>query len=354
MLLLFSVGILPCGLSAAIAAKESYYQGKTITIVVGYGAGGGADMFSRLMSRHLGRFLPGNPNLVVRNMSGGDGLIAANYAYKSAKPNGLTVFTSSGGNTGANYLRPKGTEHYLEKMIPVISTSQGSVLVVKPNIGIKEPKDLYTCTELIFGGTGPVGGSEAHFFWAFQFMGLQLKKGVYGYESSGAARMGFFSGELNTNAATTISYNNTLKAYVQRGEALPVCQSGLVDASGNIVREPAAPDVPTYPELYQQVKGNAPSGIAWEAYKLVLAGSTYDKTLLLPPATPEEIVDIWRKAVLEMVKDPKFRKDADLINPGAPLVVGDALVRGYPKAVSGPPDLIQHMKKTLSEKTGAL
>ena len=83
--------ILSLSLSQSLFAQEPFYKGKTIRIVVGYAAGGGYDLYSRTIARHMGKQIPGNPNLIVENMPGAGSLISANQIYKTGKPDGLTI-----------------------------------------------------------------------------------------------------------------------------------------------------------------------------------------------------------------------------------------------------------------------
>ncbi len=81
---------------ASVQAAAPFYEGKTIRLIVGFSAGGGFDTYSRLIARHLGRHIPGNPAIVVENMTGAASLLAANHVYKVAKPDGLTIFNFHG------------------------------------------------------------------------------------------------------------------------------------------------------------------------------------------------------------------------------------------------------------------
>ena len=73
------------------ASAQEFYKGKTIRIIVGYAAGGGCDLYSRAISRYMGKRVPGNPTIFVDNMPGAGGVILANYLYSQAKPDGLTI-----------------------------------------------------------------------------------------------------------------------------------------------------------------------------------------------------------------------------------------------------------------------
>src|SRR5437879_12528879 len=83
--------------SASVLAQEDFYKGKTIRLIVGLAPGGGFDTYSRVIARHIGKHIPGNPTTVGDNMPGAASLLAANYIYKVAKPDGLTIGHFDGG-----------------------------------------------------------------------------------------------------------------------------------------------------------------------------------------------------------------------------------------------------------------
>ena len=335
-------------LSGKAAAETPYYKGKVITFVVPSSAGGGTDVSARLLARHLAKFIPGDPKVVVRNMPAAGGLVGANYVWY-AKPNGLTCLVTAGKTVMENFLRSKGTEYKLQEMFPIYSNATGRVYYSKPGL-IARPKDIMTTKGLIFGHGTATSGTTSGFLWAKELLGFEVDKMVLGYSGGSDARLAFLSGEVNLSGETTLGYLSSIKTFVQKGEVVLVFQGGLLDADGNLVREKAAPDIPTPAELYLEVYGKAPGGPVWEAYKLVVGSSTYNKTVLLPPNTPAEQVAIFRKAAEEMIKDPKFLKEADKMNPDSPHIVGKELARGYPLGVSGPPEVIEFMKELLIQK----
>jgi tripartite-type tricarboxylate transporter receptor subunit TctC len=87
---LFLLGLISVT-SNALAQSEPFYKDKTVRIIVGFAAGGGFDIYSRAIARHMGRHIPGNPSVIVENMTGAGSLLAANQLYKVAKPDGLTI-----------------------------------------------------------------------------------------------------------------------------------------------------------------------------------------------------------------------------------------------------------------------
>ena len=98
------------GPSSSLAAEDMFFKDKTIRIVVAYSVGGGFDIYSRTIGRHMGRYIPGNPRFLVQNMTGAGGLISANYMYRKAKPDGLTIGNFPGSLFWARLYGQKGIQ----------------------------------------------------------------------------------------------------------------------------------------------------------------------------------------------------------------------------------------------------
>ena len=344
--LVFILAVISGALTGVQAAP--YFKGKAIVFVVPLAPGGGTDIWGRFTVRHLKEHIPGNPRIVIRNMPGAGSVIGANFVWAS-KPTGKTGLVSSGSVVQENVLRSAGTDFMLDQMNPLYASPIGTVTYVKKGF-IKEPKDIMTVKGIIIGHISPVGGNGSSLVWSKELLGFKPDKMIWGYSGGSAARRAFLQGELNCTSESTIGYNSAVKPYVKKGEVVPIFQSGILDDDGNVVREKAAPDVPTVPELYEQIHGKKPSGPVFEAYKLMVGGRVYGKALVLPKNTPADIVKIYEKAVAKMVKDPKFLKEINKLNPGAPHLFGKALKRNYPAGVSGPKEVVQYMKEILSKK----
>ena len=95
--LILAIALVAFLTGTAQATTHEFYKGKTIRVIVGFAAGGGFDTYARAISRHMGRHIPGNPTMIVENMTGAGSLIAANHLYKIAKPDGLTIAHPIGG-----------------------------------------------------------------------------------------------------------------------------------------------------------------------------------------------------------------------------------------------------------------
>ena len=144
-------------LSTPSSAQEPFYRGKTIRIIVGTGAGGGYDLYSRSLARHFGKHIPGNPVVIVENMTGAGGLIASNHIYKVAKPDGLTIgHTDRCGLFLQQLVGKPGIEFDARKFEFIGAPAQDTqLLTVHRRTGIKSVEQwLASKTAVKFGASG--------------------------------------------------------------------------------------------------------------------------------------------------------------------------------------------------------
>ena len=335
--------------------KIPYYQGKVITFVVNSSAGGGTDTGARVVARHLVRFIPGNPNIVIRNMAAGAGNVAPGFVERSKK-NGLTALFHSSAAVSNNLFRPKGIDYRLEEMEFIFGEPQGAVVYgTRGIVPGDDAKNIQKAKNIIFGHEGPMSGASNVIIWAQELLKFPVDKYIFGVAGDGPALLATIAGEYTVSGAGALTYNAAVKPYVRKGELLPLFQCGIFDDKGNIVREPALPpDVMTVPELYQAIYGRPPdiTSLAFKAVKTTVVIRSYGKALLFPKGTPRELVDIIQKAAIEMIKDPAFMKDADIVNPGAPRYAGVEAGKVYKMGVQADPIPVNYMKGIWSEKFG--
>ncbi len=317
--------ILVFGLVSANAAfGKPYYQGKTIVIMCPHNPGGGTDTAARILARHLPRFIPGNPTVIVRNMLGGGGMLAPNYVATAAKPDGLTAFIGSSYTGAHDLLRTKGIRYDYAKMPVAVVVPAGEIYVSRPS-KLPKPEDIVKVGKDLIFGYGPMPiGQTMNFMLAKELLGFQTKKDVLAFSGSSDSRRAFLAGEIDIYTESVISYAASSLPYVKKGEAIPLFQSGLYDANGVLKRQPGVvADVPTIKELYERIHGKSPSGPYWDAIATyIMYCRTLNKPVAFTPGT-EKYVAIVRKAGVAMAKDPEFKKDYDKVNPGAGIYVGD-------------------------------
>ncbi len=298
--------------SSAFAAVD--FSGKTVTILVPYAEGGGADVYARLFQGYLNKYLPGNPTVIVRNQPGGGGVKGTNKFDESAKPDGLTLLSMSTSGLVAYVIGGDKVTFKLLEMRPVLLSPRGAIFYVNPKTGVKG-KDIVADikalqnTKLTYGSKNPTS-SEMRGALAFEMLGIKDVNVVFGL-SSGQQQKAFLRGELNINYDTAGTYSRKLSKYEKEGKLIPVFSMGYGAADGSIVRDPAYPEMPTITEGYTKLNGKAPSGPAAAAYNAYLhMGVTASKSFILPKGTPDEIVDVWVEAVKKVVADKGFRKVA--------------------------------------------
>jgi tripartite-type tricarboxylate transporter receptor subunit TctC len=303
-------------LGAGATPSEAFdLKGKTVTVIIPFGAGGGSDVWGRFNATLLQKHLPGQPAVVVRNVPGGGSVSGANLFAATAKPDGLTLLGTSG-STQFPYLLGVGQVKFeYRDWIPVLAAPTGGVAYISSKLGASSLKDL-----------GKLKGVKLHYasqgltsldlvpLLGFRLLGLDVQH-VTGFPGRGEGRLAFERGEMNIDYQTTSAYMRSGAPLVKSGQAVALFSWGVLDDAGNLARDPNFPDLPHFEEAYEIVHGKKPSGIEWEAMRAFLvAGFPGQKLLVLPKGTPKDVVEVYRKAVRDLVKDPEYiAKRDDLI-----------------------------------------
>jgi tripartite-type tricarboxylate transporter receptor subunit TctC len=322
------------------------FAGKTVTIINDTAPGSSSDIFARMYAKHLADHLPGKPNVIVESKPGGGETIAPNYVYAS-KPDGQTLLILVGGIGMNQLLGVKAAKFDILKMPAIIAVGGGAIYFAKAGLADK-PEDLLKAKGLKFGQSP--ASSSFIFVAAKELLKIPTDKVVLAYQGGGEARRAFLAGEINVTADSALVYSEAIAPLVKAKEASMLFQSGVVDDKGELVKDPVLPsEIPTISEVYQKLYNKAPSGIAWDAIKgMVAATRTYDKALLLPPGTPANIVKAYWDAGQAMLNDPAFRADADkLAGPTARWVVGEAVDKAIKLNFSIRPEVRDWLKATL-------
>lgn len=284
--------------SAAAHGQDAFYRGKTVRIIVGASAGGGYDTYSRTIARHMGKYIPGNPTLVVDNMPGAGFLISANYMYKVAKPDGLTIGHFIGGLFLQQLLGKSGVEFDARKFEYIGVPGQDNyVLGVAKSTGITSVEQLLaTKSPLKLGGVGAGSATDDIPKVLAATMGFPFQI-VSGYKGTADVRLAFNSGEVQGICNSWESLKATWSKELASGDIVVILQT-----TGK-----SHPDLPRIPLAINYAKTD-------EAQKFVKAivhsvGPTA-RPYVLPPATPQDRVQILRKAFMDTMKDTDFLADA--------------------------------------------
>jgi len=281
------------------SATDEFFKGKTIRIVVGFAAGGGFDTYSRVIGRHIGKFIPGNPSIIVENMTGAGSLVAANHVYRVAKPDGLTIGHFIGGLIMQQVMGGSGIEFDARKFGMIgVPVKENVVCALRKETGITNMDSwLAAKTPLKLGGTAPGSTTDDVVKVLKEAIGLPVQL-VSGYKGTADIRLAADSGELAGGCWAWESIKVTWRQALQARDVMVVLQ--------------AIPK--SHPEL-----GSIPLATDFaktdEAKKLIDAGihdtQIFTRPYVLPPGTPKERLQLLRKAFLDTVKDKEFLAEAE-------------------------------------------
>jgi tripartite-type tricarboxylate transporter receptor subunit TctC len=320
---------------APISAQDSFYKGKSIRLIVGASAGGGYDTYSRTIARHIGKYIPGNPVFVVENMAGAGFLISANYMYRAAKPDGLTVGHFSGGLFLQQLLGKPGIEFDANKFEYIgVPAQDSSVFGIGKSTGITSLEQwLASKTPIKLGGVGPGSITDDIPKVLAATIGLPMQL-VTGYKGTADIRLAFASGEIQGVCNSWESFKSTWSKEVAAKEVTVVAQA---------LPKPH-PELPQVPLVINFAKTD-------EAKKLIrsivhTAGPTA-RPYVLPPGTPKDRVEILRKAFIDTIKDPEFLAEAKKANLDINPMDGVELERAVKEILNLEPALIPKAKEIL-------
>ena len=284
-------------LSQAFAqGNEPFFAGKRINIVVGSAAGSGYDAYTRMLGRHLGRHLLGNPTITIQNMPGGGGLTAANYLYNVAPADGTVIGSIQRGLLISPWVMPEGVKYDVEKIAWIGSTNaETGVVAAWHTVPHNTAQDLFT-TQLIVGGSGPQTDSETTPRAYAKLLGMKFKI-VSGYESTGPVLLAMERGEVQGIGNSSWSnWTTGFAHYLKDNQVKILLQSGLE-------ANPELPGIPLALDLAKSQETRA-------ALELLLTPNKIGRPFAAPAAVPKDRIALLRKAFDETMKDPAFLAEA--------------------------------------------
>lgn len=304
---------LHAGAGGAIA-QGNFYEGKTIRIIVGFSPGGGYDTLARMLSRHMPKYIPGHPTILVENMTGAGSLLAANHIFKVAKPDGLTFGHFSGGFAYSQIMGQPGIEFDVRKFVflGAVARDESAIALTKASGITSMEKWFASKTPVKLGTTGPGAfGTDNVIKVIKAALNLPIQV-ISGYKGTADIRLAAESGEIDGSTWGWDSMRGTWQKAIESGTVVIVLQT---------VPKPF-PDLPNVPLAIHFAKTT-------EAKQLIEYGIHYPskitKTLALPPGTPADRAQILQKALQETVKDPEFIAEADKAKIGLAPVTAEEM-----------------------------
>lgn len=276
------------------ALAAPFYEGKVLRMIVGHEVGGGYDRITRLIAKHLVKHIPGKLAVIVENMPGAQSMIAANYLYNIAKPDGLTIGTFDRGLPFAQLLKMDGVKYDITKFAWIGSAaSETMILALRSELPYRNIDDVRKAKEpIILAGVG-AGASDTQFPSLLkEFAGLNFK--IINYPSSAASILAIERKEVDGRAG---SYSS-LKPYIERGLVRPIVRS----------REPGAgvESLPVNEDLTTSKVGKT-------IMAMMAAADHIGRPYAAPPKTPANVMNTLREAFAKVAQDPALQEDAKRI-----------------------------------------
>jgi tripartite-type tricarboxylate transporter receptor subunit TctC len=317
------------GTGHAVADEVAdFYRGKAISFVIGVGPGGGYDLSGRLVAQHLGRFIPGNPTIVPRNLPGASSIVAALNIFNLAPRDGTVI-----GMLQPTFVIEKINDRTLKfepEKFTWIGRVDQSVLVglawhTSPVQSIADAKRRESAMAAI-----GASGTAATVPWALnQLIGTKFKV-VLGYDSSPAMGLAMERGETDGNGSTSWDYLETKRDWFEGRKITFLYTIGLG-------RAPAIPDIPAIVELTDDRRHRQVLG-------LIASGSSIGRAVVAPPDLPADRAAALRQAFDAMSRDPEFLADARNRHLGVDAMSGGELQKIVTEAAGAPDDVIEMMK----------
>jgi len=321
------------------SAQTAYYHGKTVQLIVAFGTGGVTDISARLVARYLGKHIPGNPNIIVQNMSGGSGIVGANHLYNVAKRDGLTVMALGRANYLEQMVGKPEVRFDFRKFSWVGSFNNAPMMLTcRADKGLTAPEKirvLKTPPRIGQGGSGSV----STIFSSLVEEALSLKfQNVMGYQSGREIDLALERGEIDCRASSDITVlRSPWPEWLEKRFVTFLVQQG--PKKSRVLPE----DVPTVYDL-----APADARPVLNLMGVMLAFTEFDRPFAAPPELPAHLLRPLRDGFEKMLADPGFSSDAKkLVDWDGSYLNGAELQKRIEATVNQPPDVIKRIKQIL-------
>jgi tripartite-type tricarboxylate transporter receptor subunit TctC len=329
-------------LSANLQAQSSFFENNTIRFVVGFSAGGISDLWGRALARAMTQTIPGKPAIILQNMPGAGSMTAANYIYRVAKPDGLTIgFVTPG--LYFNQLTEMKEVQFDWAKFTWIGSPERTVRIIygRADMPYKTLDEIRNASEPPRCGATALG-TVGHYFPRLieEVAGVKFNI-VTGYPGAAEIDLAMQKNEVQCRAGS-------LEGYFGSEPTRSWTKSGFsrVWVHGSPKRDPRLPDVPTVSEILEKRK--APD-VTRRLATVLTAPDAIGRPLIAPPGMAADRVATLRDAFTKALADPQLVAEARKRNWELEPVSGQELETIAQKVVVQPPDVIEKMKKVLAQ-----
>lgn len=336
----FAIAML--GATAQAQTAADFYKGKTMTIVVGASTGGGVDLFARLVARHLGKHVPGNPTVIVQNMPGAGSLVAAKHLYTIAPKDGTQLASVLPGAFFDPLFNPQpgdSRDKYDPTKFNFIGNGNAESLVclARTDSPIQKNEDMYE-KEFIVGTPG--GGSLVHVYTTVlkNLLGAKLKI-VTGYPGTKEIVLAVQNGEVQ--GVCGFAYSS---AKLQFPDALEGKNQYRIISQVGSVGHPEL-DKAHIPLTIDSAKDSATR----DALEIFYSQGLYVRAFMMPPGVPKDRVETVRKAFMETIRSPELQDEAAKMMTEAEPNSGEDMEAMVKKVYAASPEVIERIKKAMAQ-----
>ncbi|MDE0031732.1 MAG: hypothetical protein OXK20_08650 [Deltaproteobacteria bacterium] len=315
---------------AGSAGAADFYEGKKIRLIVSSSPGGGNDTYSRLLARHIGRNIPGNPTVIVQNMPGAGGVRAASYLYNKARRDGTVMEQINWGVWNWQVVgdKARGGQFDFNKMqaIGVIVIENGLFYTRKDRFkSLDEIKESGKLARVGISGNQSGGFVMGNILEKLR--GEKLFEYVFGYPGARQYSLALRQGEVDASGNVTSSFLDQLGDMWHGGKLVMLAQTGTVEGK-------KAPEFPDAPLLEELAKTEKQKNLVRATFLL----SRYGRPYTFPPGVPAERVALVRKAFDDTMKDPKFLAEAKKLKRPVNPTKGADLQRMWKDSIAASPE----------------
>jgi tripartite-type tricarboxylate transporter receptor subunit TctC len=316
-------------------SEAEFFRGKTLRLVVGIGVGSGYDINARLLARHLGAHIPGQPTIVVQNQPGAGSLTMTNALYNTGPFDGTAIGASFNGMPTTPLLQPTGVRFDPLKLNWLGSTNRETQALYVWHTAPAQTLDHIRTTEIVMGAQAPGSTQFDYPVLARELFGFKFKV-VTGYESTPKIHLAMESGEVQG----TIANWSTLKA---------ISGNWITEKKIRILTQWALkknPELEQTPLFIDVARTDAERA----ALRLVLARLEYGRPFFLPPGVPAGRVDALRRAFDATVKDSAYLAEAEKLKVDVDPISGEEVAALVAEVLRTPPETVAAVRAALEHR----
>ncbi|MGH7874656.1 MAG: Bug family tripartite tricarboxylate transporter substrate binding protein [Candidatus Binatia bacterium] len=332
--------IVPGSASKAGAQGDPFYKGKTIRIMVGSTAGGFYDRWGRLFGKYMGKYIPGQPEIVVQNMTGAGSVIATNHVYNVAKPDGLTLVMPLNGVYIDQFVGRKEVQFDMRKFRFIgTPVTEAIVFYMRADAPYKSIADIIKAKEPPkCGGSGTASSDYILSKVLEETVGAKFNT-VLGYAGGTEIDLVVEKNEVVCRAHSMSAHfgREPFDSWHKRG-----FDRHLVYTSSK--KDPRVTDAPTLNELFDQYKASASSR---RLSQVLLAAGDFGRPMMVTPGTPADRVKMLRDAFVKTLSDPEVLDETKKGRMDIDPVTGKELEQLVKEIFDSPPEVVERVKKIL-------